>query len=182
MRRTQAFEKSGVSSPSRRGIWKKIKPKKKRSNSMKQMWIAAIAGMFIVSMAGVAFAADMSQGMGQEMDMAQPGHEGNTIHSSDVEGYHMTYQLYELTAAEGAQPAHHLMVTITDQDGKPVENATVGYIVTGPDGKEQKLMTMGMGGGYGANLDLSLSGDYVIKTKVVAGDKKVIDSFTYTVE
>ena len=52
----------------------------------------------------------------------------------------------------------------------------------GPDGATQKLMCMGMSGGFGSDVNLSNSGDYVIKTKVAADGKKLIDDFTYSAE
>ena len=74
------------------------------------------------------------------------------------------------------------MVNLVDSNGAPVRDATVGYLIKGPDGTEQKLMCMGMGGGYGSNLNMAATGDYEIKTKVLTNGKKLIDSFTYTVK
>jgi len=47
---------------------------------------------------------------------------------------------------------------------------------------KQKAMAMGMSGGFGADLDLSVKGKYVIKTKITAGDKKLMDKFVYEVK
>ena len=38
---------------------------------------------------------------------------------------------------------------------------------------------MGMGDGYGADVSFEDKGSYTVKTKVVAGDKKIMDSFEY---
>ena len=46
---------------------------------------------------------------------------------------------------------NHLMVYIKGADGKEV-SGKIGFIITGPDGKDFKTMTMGMYGGYGADV------------------------------
>ena len=58
----------------------------------------------------------------------------------------------------------------------------MGYLVKGPDGSTQKLMTMGMQGAYGADLNFKAKGTYTVKMKAVTGEKKLLDTFTYEVE
>ena len=48
------------------------------------------------------------------------------------------------------------MVYVMDPDGHAVEEAKLGYLVEGPDGAKQKLMTMGMQGAYGANVNFKI--------------------------
>jgi len=116
---------------------------------------------------------------------AKPAEEA--IHHAMVEGLHFSYQLIDMHAnlakMEGMDmskvKSHHLMVFIKDSKGEPLAGATVGYLVSNPDGAKQKLMAMGMGGGYGADVDLQAKGSYTIKTKVVMGETRLSDEFTY---
>ncbi len=74
---------------------------------------------------------------------------------------------------------HHLMVYIKDPRGQIVDKAKAGYLMENPDGTEQKPMTMAINGGFGADVALDQPGAYTIKTKVMAGEAKRIDSFDY---
>ena len=58
----------------------------------------------------------------------------------------------------------------------------VGYLVKNPDGTLQKAMTMGMSGGYGADVDLSQAGTYIIKVKALAEKNKLVDEFQYEIK
>ena len=75
--------------------------------------------------------------------------------------------------------SHHLMVYITAPDGKPIGEAKVGYMVTGPAG-EQKTMAGAMNGGFGADVDLKGKGAYKVVLKAVVGEKTLNDELTYT--
>ena len=178
---------------------------------MKQNLIILIIAAFIITTTGSGMAEDMPHDMGHGMEMKGTGHEGHrmeapghdgmdhaghkgdNIHNSTVEGYRFSYYLIDirekmaaLKAAghlpEGMNATHHLMVYIENSEGAVVENATVEYQVEGPDGSTQKPMCMGMGGGYGSDVNFSGSGDYIIKTKAVASGENLIDDFTYTVK
>jgi hypothetical protein len=74
------------------------------------------------------------------------------------------------------------MVYVMDPNGQPVQQAKLGYLVEGPNGAKQKLMAMGMQGAFGANVDFRIKGSYIIKTKIVTGDKKLFDRFRYEVK
>lgn len=74
---------------------------------------------------------------------------------------------------------NHLMLYIKGPDGKPV-SGKIGFIVTGPDGKEAKTLTMGMHGGYGADVSMKSKGVYRIMTKAVIGNQTIKDEFEYT--
>ncbi|MBI5557025.1 MAG: hypothetical protein HY885_05260 [Deltaproteobacteria bacterium] len=118
---------------------------------------------------------------------------GEKINEATVEGYRLTYQLIDnlanLAAAQKAGKAanidlskvktHHLMLHITAPDGAQVANGKVGFLVKGPDGVEQTVMTMAMSGGYGADIDLKTPGSYTIKSKSALGGKNLIDQFTF---
>jgi hypothetical protein len=123
-------------------------------------------------------------------EMSHEGHGGAGIHKSAVEGHQFTYELIDIMAKMEGQEgvdmsevkSHHLMVFITGPDGQVMSGAKVGFKVVGPDGSEQKAMAMAMAGGYGADVDLKDSGAYEISTKAVAGDKTLIDKFSYEVK
>jgi hypothetical protein len=155
--------------------------------------IGLITLALVAFMAMPAFAA---MDMTGDKKMDHSGHMGMRIHESSVDGYMLAYhmidnkaQMAKMKDMKGMKmgdmkdmKSHHLMAYLVDSDGKKVEGAKVGYMVTGPDGAEQKAMTMGMKGGYGADVEFSLKGAYTIKMKAKIGDKKVIDSFTYDVK
>lgn len=126
----------------------------------------------------------MMDGSGQGM-----GQGGMKIHTAAVDGYQLSYELIDMKARMKGMKnmpemkhSHHLMVYVKDKDGHPVENATVGYLIEGPGSSEQKAMCMGMGDGYGADVSFDQAGQYTVKTKVVAGDRKLMDRFTYEVK
>ena len=174
--------------------------------------VIGISIVFIMALAGIAFAQGMSHDMdhgktmeeghsmqqmgsmgGDMKNMDHSAHGGELIHEGGVDGYQFAYHLLDISekmatmkaaghAHEGMDATHHLMVYIKDSNGAPVDGAQVGYLVEGPDGATQKLMCMGMGGGYGSDVVLDGSGDYVINTKVVAGETKLLDKFTLSVE
>jgi hypothetical protein len=120
------------------------------------------------------------------------GHLGVIIHESEIEGYRFAYHLMDIQkgtaemkdmkGSKEADTTHHLMVYVKDPDGRTVEAAKLGYLVEGPDGAKQKLMTMGMQGAYGANVNFKNKGTYTIKAKFLAGDKKLLDRFNYEVK
>ena len=130
-----------------------------------------------------------SQDSGSATDHS--GHVGVMIHESAIEGYSFAYHLIdmrknpeEMKDMQGSKEAditHHLMVYVMDPVGRAVEGAKLGYLVEGPDGVKQKLMAMGMQGAFGANVNFKNKGKYTVKTKFVAGDKKLFDRFVYEV-
>ncbi|MBE0618739.1 MAG: hypothetical protein IH608_12580 [Proteobacteria bacterium] len=157
-----------------------------------------------------ALAGSMDQGSMQGMDhgsmkgmemkaggqaMEHEARMGQKIHESTVEGYELVYHTMDNAAAmekmkdmKGMQghdmsqmKSHHLMLYIVGPDGKPVDDAKVGYKVEGPAG-EQKTMAMGMEGGFGADVELKAKGTYEIKAKAMIGDKSLVDEFKYEVK
>ena len=146
----------------------------------------AVTIFFGVALAHPAF----SQGSKSATDHS--GHVGVNIHESVIEGYRFAYHLIdiqkgteemkEMKGSKEADMTHHLMVYVMDPDGHAVEAGKLGYLVEGPDGTKQKLMTMGMQGAYGANVNFKTKGTYTVKTKFLIGDKKLLDSFSYEVK
>ncbi len=115
------------------------------------------------------------------------------IHEADINGYHFVYKLIDMREKmkgmknmdhdmDKMTATHHLMLFIKNAKGDAVEAGKVGFMITGLDGKDQKVMTMGMSGGYGADVNLSQPGEYSVKAKALVGEQKLVDSFTYTVK
>ena len=144
----------------------------------------------IIFIAAVLAMPVFSQQSGSTTDHS--GHVGVLIHESTIEGYHFAYHLIDMRknpdemkdmqGGKEADTTHHLMVYVKSPDGQVSEMAKLGYLVEGPDGAKQKLMAMGMQGAFGANVNFNIKGPYTIKTKLLVGDKKLFDRFTYKVE
>lgn len=129
---------------------------------------------------------------GKDMgDMDHSSHKGENIRNVTVDGFKLAYHLVDMQEKIKAMKAaghdhemnmtHHLMVYVSDSSGNSVTSAKVGYLVEPPDGSNQKLMCMGMGGGYGADVNFAASGTYMVKSKLVVGDKKILDKFSHKV-
>ena len=146
----------------------------------------AVLIFFGVALAHQAFSQD------SKSPTDHSGHLGVKIHESTIEGYGFAYHLIDIRKGteemkdmkgpKEADMTHHLMVYVKDPDGRPAEGAKLGYLVEGPDGAKQKLMTMGMQGAYGANVNFKQKGMYTIKAKCLIGDKKLFDRFSYEVK
>jgi len=117
-------------------------------------------------------------------------------HKSNVDGYELEYEFIDMkekmkqmkdTMPEMAHQmktmtaTHHLMVFIKSPQGDTVTPDKVGFLIGGPDGKDQKVMAMCMSDGFGADINLSQPGEYTVKTKALLGEKKLTDAFTYTI-
>jgi len=116
-------------------------------------------------------------------------HSGEMIRESTVDGHKFTYHLIDMREKMKGmknmpemKATHHLMVYAEDSHGHKIEKGKVGYLVEGPGDSKQKAMAMAMSGGFGADMDLSAKGKYAIKTKIAAGDKKLMDKFVYEVK
>lgn len=125
-------------------------------------------------------------GMMDHGNMDHGDHLGEMIHQSTVDGYTFMYHLIDMRERmKGMEKmpemkaTHHLMVYVKDPSGNMVDRAKVGYLIENPDGSEQRAMTMPMRGGHGADIALDAPGTYTVKTKVVAGDRTLMDSFEY---
>lgn len=142
-----------------------------------------------------------SSGGSPQMDhsghvMDHSGHTGVKIHEAMVDGYHLAFHLLDNLAnikeaqKSGTMPemdmskvkTHHLMLYLVSPEGKPVSQARVGYLVRNPDGSEQKIMTMEMADGFGADVDFKLAGKFTIVSKSVVDGKTLIEEFEYTVK
>ena len=168
----------------------------------KQTKIITVALAFFIALAYPVFAQDKGHeghghamkdaGAQKEMDhskMDHSGHSGMLIHESDVKGYKFAYHLIDMRekmknmkGMPEMKDTHHLMVYVKSPHGQAVDNGKVGYLIKNPDSSDQKKMAMGMGGGYGSDVNLGAAGKYTIKTKVVDGDNELMDEFEYEVK
>ncbi len=138
-------------------------------------------------------------------DPAPEGHQamagetppGKHIKTSTVDNHTLAYYLLDRNEST-ADAAHtmpgmahsgdkdkkpdHLMVTITGPDGRKIEDARVGYLVTSGTGKTQKAMTMAMPTGYGADVTLEAGQTYTIKVKLQVGAVTLLDEFSHKAE
>jgi hypothetical protein len=140
---------------------------------------------------GPVFAASSGHDHGQGRVM------GQMIRHATVDGYGFMYHALDMAERndmmkkmEGMEMpgmskspdiTNHLMVYITDAGGKPV-TGKIGFSITGPDGKEQKTLTMGMYDGFGADVSFKEKGIYKIKTKAVIDGKTLLDEFSHEVK
>lgn len=114
------------------------------------------------------------------MDMGA-GETTRKIHEGKKDGYAFAFDIMPM---KGEGITHHLMLFVKEPAGKALTGAKVGFDVGSPGKgqKAQRVMAMGMGDGYGANLDFSAKGKYTIKAKVVGGGKDLLYSFDYEVK
>lgn len=113
---------------------------------------------------------------------------GMKVHESHQDGYLFEYRLINMKEKmknmknmPEMKDTHHLMVFVKDRHGAAVETAKVGYFVEDKQsGTVQKKMAMSMNSGFGADVTLEPGNHYRIKTKVMVGDKKLMDEFKYT--
>lgn len=123
---------------------------------------------------------------------------GVVVREARVGGFALTYRVYDwaernamMKGMEGhemhgmdssGRSTNHLMVFATGPDGREVSGGKVGFVVVAPDKSEFKTLTMGMSGGYGADVPLKTPGLHTVRTKAVFGDRTVQDEFTYAVK
>jgi len=135
-------------------------------------------------------------------DMGKSERIGALIHESVVDGYMLSYHFMDLrdkktddkdkTAMDASHKMagmemdkpHHLMVYIMDNNNKAVLKGKVGFMIKNAegDGNAQKEMGMFMSEGFGTTADMKKKGVYTITTKIVIGDKKLMDKFDYEIK
>ena len=132
---------------------------------------------------------DMGEGKMDHGAMGHGDHMGEMIHRSTVDGHEFMYHLIDMREKmKGMEnmpemkKTHHLMVYVKDSSGNQMAEAKAGYLIENPDGSDQRAMTMPMSGGHGADVVLEAPGTYTVKTKVMAGDETLMDSFEYEVK
>ena len=143
-----------------------------RTQVMKKSGVGIFVFTFSILACFSAYASDTKKTMDHST------HTGKKIHETNVQGYRLAYHLLELPG----RAEHHLVTYIIDPNGKPVSQATVGYLVVGPDGTSQKVMAMAMNDAFGGDVNFTAKGKYTVKSKAVLGDQKLLDSFNFEVE
>jgi hypothetical protein len=139
---------------------------------MKKLQIISIIFISVFFLSLAVSASDK----GNRIDRS--GRVGEKIHESSVQGYRIVYHLLDLPG----RAEYHLMAYIIDLNGQPVSKAKIGYLIVGPKGAKQKVMAMGMKDAFGGDVNFTAKGKYIINTKALIGDKKVLDRFTYEVK
>ena len=144
--------------------------------------------------AGSVFATDSDM---KGHDMGKSDKIGDLIHESVVDEYMLSYHFMDLRdkktdekdkkamdashnmAKKEMDKPHHLMVYIMDKNHKAVLKGKVGFMIKNDKGDAQKEMGMFMSKGFGTTADMKKKGVYTITTKIVLGDKKLMDKFDY---
>lgn len=149
---------------------------------MKQKFsiFSVILGAMLIS--GTAMASDNTH---SGHNMTRDSHmSGEKIRHATVDGARFEYRLIDMKKKMNGMPemkeTHHLMLYVTDMQGRTIETARVGYLIQGPDNAVEKKMAMAMNKGFGADISLAPGERYTVKTKVVAGDKTLMDSFEFS--
>jgi len=104
---------------------------------------------------------------------------GTRIHLGEREGRTFLFE----TLPPGAPPAtHQLAVTVRDPAKKPYYAGMVAFFLTGPDGKERKVVTRRVGTTFRADVDWSARGRYTVLTRTAGPDGDVEYTFDYEVK
>ncbi len=125
---------------------------------------------------------------------AEEPYKGVLIIEKTVEGYALRYSLLSLEerkavakGMEGMKMAgmsdspdvtNHLALYIKAAGGKPV-SGKIGFEITNPDATVFKTLTMGIPGGYGADVIFKAKGTYKIRMKAVIDGKTINDEISY---
>lgn len=141
--------------------------------SMKKKMDGVLMIMFLVSF---LYSAPFAYSSDTKMDHST--HTGKRIHESRVQDFRLAYHLLELPGNN----YHHLMVYIIDEQGNSVTKATVGYLIEGPSDSKQKVMAESMGTAFGGNVNFNKSGNYIVRTKAVFDDVKLLDEFSFDIK
>lgn len=123
--------------------------------------------------------------------------KGLLVAEKTLEGYALKYILLNLEErkelmkgmegmkmhgmSDSPDVTHHLVVYAKGKDGKPV-TGKIGFNITNPDGTAFKTLTMGMQGGYGADVLFKAKGIYKIRMKAVIAGKTINDEISYEVK
>lgn len=145
----------------------------KRNVSVNTKMTGVLMSMFLVSF---LYAAPFAYSADTMMDHST--HTGKKIHESHVQDFRLAYHLLELPG----NSFHHLMVYIVDGQGNSVTEGKVGYLIEGPDGSKQKVMAESMETAFGGNVNFEISGKYIIRTKAVFDDVKLLDEFSFNIK
>ena len=164
----------------------------------KLLHTVTLGALLALTAAPYALAVDHStmdhSAMGHGTMAAAPADAASReIRTAVVNGYTLAYTLIDtkkmmaasstpMTHDMSKMKSHHLMVNPVAPDRKPLTGGKAGYLVVQPDKVEVKAMAMLMEGGFGADLDLLVKGDYKITTKIALADTTLVDEFVYTVK
>lgn len=124
-------------------------------------------------------------------------YKGQMITEKTLQGYNLRYHLLDLAqrkeiskGMEGMKMAgmsdspdvtNHLALYIKGPKGQPV-SGKIGFNISHPDGTNYKTMTMGIKGGYGADVMFKAKGVYKIQMKAIISGKTITDEISYKVQ
>jgi hypothetical protein len=155
---------------------------------MKRTAAVIMAATFALSAPMIVSAAEHGS---MEMDHSGVMSMGKLIHTETVDGVKATFRLIDLKERmkgmempAGMKDTHHLMIMFADaKTGKMLSEGQVKVKIAGPDKSEQVKTLMGMSGGFGSDVNLSVKGKYGIMTKFLLKGGKVRSSkFWYEVK
>ncbi len=178
------------------------------SSMAKKFGVFFLAGVFVVSLGGVALA---QQGHGHGgMDMSSQGGmsshgSGGSSHSmsmsmkdrpvltATVEGFKITLDVMtaeehmKMAKAHGAHQggtehakSHHFVVTVQDTASKEIiSDAKVMFAVQSPSGEKQTGKLNWVGDHYGGDIDLKGKEDYGVSVMIESGGMEREAKFTY---
>src|SRR3989339_272729 len=125
---------------------------------------------------------------------AEDQYKGVMITEKSVGGYSLRYSLLNLEERKevvkgmggmimqgmsgSPDVTNHLALYIKGAGGKAV-SGKIGFNITNPDGTVFKTLTIGLPGGYGADVIFKAKGIYKIQMKAVIDGKTINDEITY---
>ncbi|MFA5902361.1 MAG: hypothetical protein WC836_00385 [Desulfobacula sp.] len=123
--------------------------------------------------------------------------KGTLITEKTLEGFALRYSLLNLEErkavvkgmegmkmpgmSDSPDVTNHLALYIKGTGGKPV-SGKIGFEITNPDSTIFKTLTMGIPGGYGADVIFKAKGTYKIRMKAVIDGKTINDEISYEVK
>ncbi len=117
--------------------------------------------------------------------------DADVVRSFRSSGYEFKFDFDDLaeqfvTRSDGTADmggmTHHLSTQLIDENtGKPVTNAKVKYKIYSPSKSARELTTMPLGGSYGADINMSERGDYLIACLAKVGKKKAMVKFRHEI-
>ena len=122
--------------------------------------------------------------------------EGMSMKSMNIDDYKVVFHIMDMPAYHkymknmghtgemmmGNGVTHHIMMNITDKNGRKVENAVVKVKVIDPGKKSQTQSLMSMMGSYGAGFKMETKGKYQIMTLFKIDGKKHKGGFRHEIE
>ena len=160
---------------------------------MKKQLILSLATLCLLTVPVFAMQHGGHDMNNESMDHGSMNHDGMSasgdmamLGTQSVEGVEAMAHLKDVKAAMAKMnmpSTHHFMIMAKDQHGKNIDQGTVAVKIKGPDGTvSAPIKLMGMGGHFGADVQLEKTGMYtfMVGSKLPDGVKRNFE-FTYHV-